>query len=176
MTRRALLLCLAVFLAGILVGECAAQELPRIIVVTRPYAAMLPLDTADHALGRTGCDLGNQPVIYINPRIRAEYVPWVLTHEKIHAYQSWNYPGGCFAFAKRYAEDDAFRLQSEADAFCGVWQAQTESGMEPLPNLATIVALLLSPKQEGYSGHWTEADVKKALACWTDSKPPRPRE
>jgi hypothetical protein len=152
------------------VASC--QQPPYVVTVVVPYAAILPItDTADHSLGHTLCDLAGQPYRQISPRLSAFGVKWVVLHENIHVAQTRAHEGGCFGFSMHYGHDEAFRLQMEADAFCGVHDAQFASGVTPDPSLAQIVSNLMSRPDslhpdKGYAGTWTIDGVKHAMRCW----------
>lgn len=172
--RRTILLCLLAIVVTYRVASC--QQPPYVVTVVVPYAAILPItDTSDHSLGHTFCDLAGQPYRTVSMRLSVEDVQWVVLHENIHVVQMREHEGGCFGFAMHYRTDESFRLQMEADAFCGTYTAQVAAGVPPTPTLLHIVVNLMSRPDSlnpnrGYPGHWTIEDAEKAMRCW---KPPK---
>lgn len=158
--------------------SCCASQAPSpaagVIAVVQPYAAVLVLaDTADHSLGRTGCDLNGQPVIWLHRGLPPERVAAVLLHERVHVEQMRAYVDGCFEFAERYRSDAAFKLRAEAEAFCVVYEAQRRVGAAADPSVARILQILMTPGPLGYGATWSEAEAKRAMACWSEPPPVR---
>lgn len=158
----------AALIALILVGGSCTTT--RVVTAVTPYVAVLPQDTANHALGSTDCDLNGRPIIFVNLRVRSTYLQWVILHERVHVEQILAFPGGCPRYANAYGTNDKFRLRAEAEAFCDVLAAQTAAGIDPMPDRDDIVALLTSTSGRGYKGQWTSDDVRSAMPCWTNPR------
>ncbi len=150
----ALLLVVLRLLAG-----CAPT--PQVVTVVVPSIAILPLDSSDDALGRTGCDLMGQPVIFLNGKLTESSKSWVLVHERIHVAQVRAFKGGCEAFSKKYISDSTFKLRVELEAFCQVYLAQVSLGNKPSPDIQGIVWRIMNK----YQSEYTEVEVRKYLDC-----------
>jgi hypothetical protein len=147
-----------------LLSGCAPAQ-PHIISMTVPYTSTLLLDSADDAWGRTKCEVGGEPIIYIHPRV-GNRLPWVMLHERVHVEQARHFPGGCFSFARRYQEDHEFQLQAEVQAFCVVYDQQARMGIIPNPSAPDIVEALASPS---YGSHWSKITIANHLSCGGNS-------
>ena len=159
------------FLLLVLVAGCVApcQTTTHVVTRTVPYVALVLQDTADHgALGRSGCDQTGQPYRSISAWAPILLVPWIVLHEDIHVEQMRAHKGGCIGFAIEYNTNPAAKLHYEAEAYCGVFTAQTSVGMTPDPSLHSIVRRL----QATYHEDWDEDEIHAAMTCW---KPPTPR-
>lgn len=70
----------------------------------------------------TTCDtIANIPVVSVQESLRnhPNLAPTLL-HEMIHAKQAMRHRGGCQAFMSKYTREASFRLDVEAEAYCGV--------------------------------------------------------
>lgn len=90
----------------------------------------------------TDCDSGGQPQIQVRSDLRnSRRLEAILAHERIHARQMEEYPGGCEALKLRYNSDMPFRYALEAEAYCV--QARLESDLLSDHNLVEKVIGLL---------------------------------
>jgi hypothetical protein len=147
---------LAVLLLAVL--ACVA---PRVVTVVTPYVSVLPLDSNNtQSLGQLRCDMANQPVIFVHPRLAPERQAWILTHERIHLEQSRIY-GGCRSYYQRMGSDSLFRLAMEGEAFCQVAKAQQSVGAPVEPSYAEAYWLL----RTSYYSSYDSVAVVKAMGC-----------
>lgn len=150
---------LAVFFVG---AACALAPYPRVVTAIEPYTPILPLDEiANPGLdGQVRCDLQGMPVIYIRLTLPDRVAPMVLLHEKIHVTQA-HAVGGCIKLRQRISSDTMFRLQMEADAFCGVYLTEQLAGETPHESVGTIFQTLSTK----YGAAYDSAAVRKAMRC-----------
>lgn len=147
---------LAVLLLVVL--ACVA---PRVVTVVQPYTAVLPLDSSNtQSLGQLRCDMANQPVIFIHPRLSPERQAWILVHERVHLEQSRVY-GGCKVYYLRMGTDTLFRLAMEGEAFCQVAKAQRQMNAAIEPSYAEAFWLL----RKSYYSDYDSSAVVGALNC-----------
>lgn len=153
---------LALVLACVAIGCAGAFSMPRVVTMVEPYTPILPLDErANPGLdGRVLCDLLGMPVIYIRLSLPDSVAPMVLLHEKIHVEQAYAM-GGCRNLRQRISSDSMFRLQMEADAFCGVFNTERLAGHPPHESVQDIFAVLSTKYQAAYDS----AAVWKAMKC-----------
>lgn len=126
------------------------------------HVAVLPMPPSLTMLGQAKCDVENFPYILVDTTQTAAMQAWLAVHEKVHVGQMNKFPGGCKAFIKRYGTDEAFRLESEATAYCTVFFAQLAAREVPEPDKDSILWRLMNR----YPGSWTEDDAKAAMPCW----------
>lgn len=153
------LACLALAVA------CGVQQVPavpHVVTVIQPYVAVVPLAASGGiTIGQVQCDRGaGYPYIQIDTTLTPEETAAVLIHENIHVAQVRAY-GSCRAFAARYEADTTFRLQVEADAYCGTLNAQRAAKRPADPVFDDIVAMLM----QNYRARYTRDAVLKALPC-----------
>lgn len=150
------------YLLGILLAGCGNPP-TRVVTMVVPYVAVLPLDVQrDPGLdGRVICDMIGVPVILLRPTLPPEQIPFVMLHEKIHVAQAQAHPRGCIGLRTQMAQDTMYRLQMEAEAFCGVVEAQRRMQVKPEPSVREIVDILATR----YYAAYDSTAITAAMRC-----------
>lgn len=67
--------------------------------------------------GLTSCGRDGKPLILIRKGLKESWNQVVFAHEKTHVRQSMR-EASCKAFLRKYQQSGAYRLDTEAEAFC----------------------------------------------------------
>lgn len=124
---------------------------------TNGYVPIVRVPEYSDAYARTMCGARGEPVVVVYANTPKDVEYYIGVHELMHVTQIRR-EKDCNTFMKRYTTSVEFRLKTEAEAECAMFDAYEEDGYEP--NQRALVNHVHARFPE-----FSEADIVEALPC-----------